>query len=100
MPENRRADTILKWWLDGDTDGGEVIVEALIRPVPSSRSMSGLAVDAVVTLNGTEIAARHMCLGEHEAREYALAMARAAIGALEQVHGRRGEREEVQHHGR
>ena len=91
MPDNRRADTVLKWWLDGDTDGGEMIVEALIRPVPSSMSKSGMAVDAVVTLNDTEIATEHMCLGENHARTCALMMARAAIGALEQVHGKRGE---------
>ncbi|MDE0660318.1 MAG: hypothetical protein OXI79_11780 [Gammaproteobacteria bacterium] len=95
MPDNRKGDTILKWWMEGDTDGAEMVIEAMIRPVPRVRSRSGLATDAIVTLNGVEIAPRPMCLGENDAREYALAMARAAIGTLEQVHGRRGERQEA-----
>lgn len=93
MPEITGADTILKWWLDGDADGADVIVEALIRPVPRSRSPTGLAVDAIVTLNGNVIAEEAMCLGENDARSKALAMARAAIGALEQTYGRRGTKE-------
>lgn len=96
MSESKEAYTVLKWWLEGDTDGADQIVEALVQPKPTPRLV---AADAIVTLNGTVIAKSEMRFSEHEARECALSMARAAIGALEQVHGKRGTKEGA-HYGR